>query len=154
MRSAARNIIILPRRLEKYRCRQSEPGLQDGSTQEGACRQRSRRPVGACSRKAKRRGGGAGGKSPTEAQGWPVTAQATPPPRPGRNAEDRSIWAKQAHQLSPASLRGVTTLDVEPQQVVRGETESADRRSGTDTAMRPVPVVAVKPSRQFGCTFV
>jgi hypothetical protein len=45
-------------------------------------------------------------------------------------------------------------LAVEPQQVVPGETESADRRSGTDTAMRPVPVVAVKPSRQFGCTFV
>jgi hypothetical protein len=41
-------------------------------------------------------------------------------------------------------------LDVEPQQVIPGQTESADGRLGADTAMRSVPIVAVHPEWQFG----
>jgi hypothetical protein len=43
---------------------------------------------------------------------------------------------------------------VEPQEVVPGEIESADRWLKADTAMRAVPVIAVKPSGQFGDAFV
>ena len=49
---------------------------------------------------------------------------------------------------------GAAELAVEPQQVVLGKAEAADGRFGADAAMRPMPVVAMKPSRQFGCAFV
>jgi transcription elongation factor-like protein len=45
-------------------------------------------------------------------------------------------------------------LVVEPQQVVSGQAESADWRLRSYTAMRSVPVVAVKPSREFGGSFI
>ena len=45
-------------------------------------------------------------------------------------------------------------LAVEPQQVVPGQAESADGWLSADTAMRSVPVVAVKPSREFGGSFI
>lgn len=48
----------------------------------------------------------------------------------------------------------VESLDVEPQEVVPGETESTDRWLEADTAMRTEPVIAVKPSGQFGAAFV
>lgn len=38
---------------------------------------------------------------------------------------------------------------VEPQQVVLGETESADGRFCVQATMRAVPVVSVQPVRQF-----
>jgi hypothetical protein len=38
---------------------------------------------------------------------------------------------------------------VEPQQVVPGETESADGCFIIDAGMRPVPIVAVQPERQL-----
>lgn len=40
-------------------------------------------------------------------------------------------------------------LAVEPQQVVPGQAESADGWLGTDTAMGPMPIVAVHPVGQF-----
>src|SRR5438105_15692847 len=40
-------------------------------------------------------------------------------------------------------------LDVEPQEVVLGETESADRRLRFYTTVRPMPVVLVQPDRKF-----
>ena len=45
-------------------------------------------------------------------------------------------------------------LAVEPQQVVPIQCEAADGRLGADAAMRSVPIVAMKPSRQFCCAFV
>lgn len=45
------------------------------------------------------------------------------------------------------------SLAVEPQEVVLGQVEAADWRLVADTAMGPMPVVARKPSRQFGCAF-
>jgi hypothetical protein len=43
---------------------------------------------------------------------------------------------------------------VEPQQVVPIQCEAADGRLGADAAMRSVPIVAMKPSRQLCCAFV
>ena len=54
----------------------------------------------------------------------------------------------------PGRPSSKTALAVEPQQVVLGKAEAADGQLGADTAMRPMPVVAMKPSRQFGCAFV
>jgi hypothetical protein len=45
-------------------------------------------------------------------------------------------------------------LAVEPQQVVLGQAKAADGWPCADTAMRPVPIVAVKPLRQLGGAFV
>ena len=45
-------------------------------------------------------------------------------------------------------------LAVERQQVVPGQAESTDGWHGIDTAMGPVPVVAVKPDRQIGATLI
>ena len=45
-------------------------------------------------------------------------------------------------------------LAVEPQEVVLGQIETADGRFGSDTAMGPMPIVAMEPSGQFGCAFV
>ena len=47
-----------------------------------------------------------------------------------------------------------TNLAVEPQEVVLGQIETADGRFGSDTAMGPMPIVAMEPSGQFGCAFV
>ena len=47
-----------------------------------------------------------------------------------------------------------TVLAVEPQEVVLGQIETADGRFGSDTAMGPMPIVAMEPSGQFGCAFV
>jgi hypothetical protein len=41
-------------------------------------------------------------------------------------------------------------LAVEPQHVVTGKADPADWRFGSDTAMRAMPVVAVKPEGEFG----
>ena len=41
-------------------------------------------------------------------------------------------------------------LAVEAQQVVPGQTETADRCVGFQTTMRAVPIVAVKPVWQLG----
>jgi hypothetical protein len=40
-------------------------------------------------------------------------------------------------------------LAVEPQQVVLGKTESADRQLGANTGMRTMPVVAVQEEGKF-----
>src|SRR6476619_6455079 len=53
---------------------------------------------------------------------------------------------------SPESWEGC--LDVEPQQVVLGWSESADGRFGTDTAMGTVPIVAVQPERKLCATMI
>ena len=53
------------------------------------------------------------------------------------------------------SLRAVQlALAVEPQKVVLGEGESADRRFCAETTMGSMPVVAVEPGGQFGRAFV
>ena len=48
----------------------------------------------------------------------------------------------------------IDELAVEPQEVVLGQIETADGRFGSDTAMGPMPIVAMEPSGQFGCAFV
>jgi hypothetical protein len=51
-------------------------------------------------------------------------------------------------------FRDFFNLGVEPQQVIPGQTEAADGWLGADTAMRPMPVVAVEPSGEFGGALV
>src|SRR4026209_253090 len=52
-------------------------------------------------------------------------------------------WSSVSDQLGNAEI----ALGVEPQQVIPGQTESADRWHGSDTAMRSMPVVSVHPER-------
>ena len=49
----------------------------------------------------------------------------------------------QADRLTDFELARYHALAVEPQQVVLGQTESADGSFSTDTGMRSVPVVSV-----------
>ena len=42
---------------------------------------------------------------------------------------------------------------MEPQEVVRGEVDAADRRFGADSGMLAIPIAAMELSRQFGCAF-
>jgi Na+/H+ antiporter NhaA len=48
----------------------------------------------------------------------------------------------------------VVALAVEPQQVVLGQAESADRRLGVQATMRAMPVVALQPAWQPGGALV
>jgi DNA invertase Pin-like site-specific DNA recombinase len=52
------------------------------------------------------------------------------------------------------TITRIDRLAVEPQEVVLGQIETADGRFGSDTAMGPMPIVAMEPSGQFGCAFV
>jgi hypothetical protein len=57
--------------------------------------------------------------------------------------------------VPPPVLRGpflniLVQLDVEPQDVVLGQAESADGCLTIDTCVGPVPIVAMQPGRQFG----
>src|SRR5262249_31785042 len=45
-------------------------------------------------------------------------------------------------------------LDVKPQEVITGQTESADRWLACEANMRPVPVVAMEPSGQRGISLL
>ena len=45
-------------------------------------------------------------------------------------------------------------LAVKPQEVIPGQTESADRRFACEANMRPVPVVAMEPSGQRGISLL
>src|SRR5580700_3867652 len=60
---------------------------------------------------------------------------------------DRAARRKAAWQTR------ATALDVEPQEVIPGEAESADWCLRFYAAVRPVPIVAVKPSWQLGGAF-
>src|SRR3984885_14167024 len=71
------------------------------------------------------------------------------------------MWRQKFHNslldVNPARRRCpdlARRLDVEPQQVVPIQCEAADGRLGADAAMRSVPIVAMKPSRQFCWAFV
>ena len=57
-----------------------------------------------------------------------------------------------AHRLFSwlAFTRMWPSLDVKPQEVIPGQTESADRWLACEANMRPVPVVAMEPSGQRG----
>jgi len=46
------------------------------------------------------------------------------------------------------------TLDVEPQHVVLGQTQSADGGAGFEATMRAVPVIAMQPDWEFGGTLI
>lgn len=50
---------------------------------------------------------------------------------------------------TPAQRRHHRQLAVEPQQVVLGQGESADRRVGLETTMGSVPVIAMELARQI-----
>jgi hypothetical protein len=45
-------------------------------------------------------------------------------------------------------------LAVKPQEVIPGQTESADRWLACEANMRPVPVVAMEPSGQRGISLL
>jgi hypothetical protein len=49
--------------------------------------------------------------------------------------------------------RDCVRLAVNPQEVIPGQTESANRRFACEANMRPVPVVAMEPSGQRGVSF-
>ena len=46
------------------------------------------------------------------------------------------------------------SLDVEPQHVVLGQTQSADGGAGFEATMRAVPVIAMQPDWEFGGTLI
>ena len=50
-------------------------------------------------------------------------------------------------------VRSSRRLDVEPQDVVLGQTEATDGSLIIDTGMRPMPVVSVQPGRQLSFSF-
>jgi cbb3-type cytochrome oxidase maturation protein len=62
-----------------------------------------------------------------------------------------SLRSGQYEDMDGAALRVLSDedLDVEPQQVVLRQTESADGGFSTDAGVRSVPVVSVQPERQF-----
>src|SRR5260221_2213673 len=51
-------------------------------------------------------------------------------------------------------LQGYRYLAVKPQEVIPGQTESANRRFACEANMRPVPVVAMEPSGQRGVSLL
>ena len=55
----------------------------------------------------------------------------------------------QSRSRSAAEASGAGGLAVEPQEVVLGQTEPADRRLRFYTTMGPVPVVLMQPGRQL-----
>ena len=55
-------------------------------------------------------------------------------------------------QVRPRSRR--VALDVEPQHVVLGQTQSADGGAGFEATMRAVPVIAMQPDWEFGGTLI
>src|SRR5436190_14580852 len=60
-----------------------------------------------------------------------------------------SVLAAERGEKARPGCRVVLALAVEPQEVVLGETESADRRLRFYTTVRPMPVVLVQPDRKF-----
>jgi hypothetical protein len=48
----------------------------------------------------------------------------------------------------------IDALAVKPQEVIPGQTESADRWLACEANMRPVPVVAMEPSGQRGISLL
>src|ERR1700691_1270887 len=66
--------------------------------------------------------------------------------------------AKTNHRVTNAIYHGPRTtyraLNVEPQQVVLGQAESADRCLRFYPTVRPMPVVLMQPSREFLSTVV
>src|SRR5580693_4050818 len=87
---------------------------------------------------------------------WPQANRTARGWRPVRGAValseiDRPAGILLEHAVSgkPVSTFPDHALAVEPQQVVPGETESADGCFIIDAGMRPVPIVAVQPERQL-----
>src|SRR6266851_8316785 len=74
-------------------------------------------------------------------------------PRVGTGFRKRSCSTKRL-EWGDDSKRSHRALAVEPQQVVHGETESADRWFGLQASMGPVPVVAMLPKGQLSGTLV
>jgi hypothetical protein len=80
----------------------------------------------------------------------------------GRTYEDRHapadvrwFWSITVHVDPALGIRThgrVTTLQlaVEPQQVILGQTETADGCFGLQASMRAMPIVAMQPMRQLG----
>src|SRR6187402_640017 len=62
-----------------------------------------------------------------------------------RDSNILTIVTIEIRKGGPADGAVPPALAVEPQQVIPGQTESADRWHGSDTAMRSMPVVSVHP---------
>lgn len=62
-------------------------------------------------------------------------------------SEEIGVLEKELRERTAAD-QTAKRLAVEPQQVVPPQVESADRRIGFETTMRPVPIVAMQPDRQ------
>jgi hypothetical protein len=86
------------------------------------------------------------GLGPERRKGWHLLAG------PNWTARKENPPVKGDHRAGYcATSKGdpIHELDVEPQEVSPGETESADRRLRFYTARRPMPVVSVQPDREF-----
>jgi hypothetical protein len=59
------------------------------------------------------------------------------------------IW-----RICESVARRMNELAVKPQEVIPGQTESADRWLACEANMRPVPVVAMEPSGQRGISLL
>src|SRR5580704_17935928 len=85
-----------------------------------------------------------------------MAAIKRPRPRSDQIESDHGLVFSLEHDLfgKPASTFPDHALAVEPQQVVPGQTESADGCFTTNAGVRPVPIVAVQPIRQLlgSCT--
>src|SRR5262249_50786012 len=57
-------------------------------------------------------------------------------------------------ELNTIKRQGAAWLAVKPQEVIPGQTESADRWLACEANMRPVPVVAMEPSGQRGISLL
>jgi hypothetical protein len=91
------------------------------------------------------------------AAAWPLAARALQSPNRipvvgvlwhAGSAEEEEVYlsvlVKAFDDLGYAEGRNIH-LDVEPQQVVLGKTEAADRCFGLQTSMRAMPIVTMQP---------
>src|SRR5262249_44460176 len=62
--------------------------------------------------------------------------------------------AETSCELNTIKRQGAAWLAVKPQEVIPGQTESADRWLACEANMRPVPVVTMEPSGQRGISLL
>ena len=67
---------------------------------------------------------------------------------------DRTFELGLKGQIDREQAVRVRSLAVKPQEVITGQTESADRWLACEANMRPVPVVAMEPSGQRGISLL
>ena len=67
--------------------------------------------------------------------------------------EPTGVWAAEARRRTALQM-GRGSLAVKPQEVILGQTKSADRWLACEANMRPVPVVTMEPSGQRGISLL